>query len=525
MLLGDIVRVGARHRPNDEALIFASAAVTYGELNQAVNRTAHALAASGVGRGDRVAALGRNSFEYVQLYFALAKLGAMLVPLSFWHRTKELEYTIGDAEPKMVFVEPELTEPIRPVIESAGAAFETVQLPAQDGTDEQWRAFLARAWSDAEPQVEIDRRDAHMILYTSGTTGRPKGAVLSHARTVDDAFAMALTMGIKPSDTFLNYFPSFHVANWDHMKLYLLVGARTVVLREFDEDAVLEAIERHRPTIMLGVPTMFHSLLGHPAFEQTDISSVRLIYYGAYDPSDVMQRTAEAFGAVDGSAQLLHTYGLTEAGPFVCACQPEEVFAHWGSIGLPCPGVEVVLLDDDQHEVPVGEPGEICVRGPRMTEYWRKPQETAAALAGDWLHTGDMAVRDAEGYFTIVDRKKDMIRSGGQNVYSKEIEDCLSLHDSVDEVAVIGLPDPIYEERICAVIVPMAGVEPSDELAEELRAYVRSTLAGYNTPKDVRFVTELPKNAVGKTQKHRLREQFGSMFDADPRHRQAVSSD
>jgi acyl-CoA synthetase (AMP-forming)/AMP-acid ligase II len=525
MLLGDIIRVNARHRPDDEALIYDSGPVTYAELNRGVNRVAHALVARGVGHGDRVAVLGRNSLEYVQLYFALGKLGAMLVPLSFWHRTRELTYTVADSEPGMIFVEPELMEPIRPVIEETAHPMEFVALPSQDGDDADWAAFVAAGASDEEPDAEVSPGDAHMILYTSGTTGQPKGAVLSHRRTVEDAFSMALSMGINSSDTFINYFPSFHVANWDHMKLYLLVGARTVVLREFDEDAVLAAIERHRPTIMLGVPTMFHSLLGHPQFKDTDISSVRLIYYGAYDPSDVMQRTAEAFGALDGSAQLLHTYGLTEAGPFVCFCPPDEVFAHWGSIGRPCPGVEVALLDDDQNEVAVGEPGEICVRGPRMTGYWRKPAESEAALAGDWLHTGDMAVRDADGYFMIVDRKKDMIRSGGQNVYSKEIEDCLSLHDSVDEVAVIGLPDEVYEERICAVIVPMPSVEAGDELAEELKAYVRGSLAGYNCPKEVRFVEELPKNAVGKTQKHRLREQFGSTFTGAPRQRQPIQRD
>lgn len=513
MLLGDIIRLQARHRPDDEALIFDEEVVTFAVLNQAVNRTANALAACGVGRGDRVAALGKNSFEYVQLYFALAKLGAMLVPLSFWHRTRELSYAVKDSEPKMLFVDPELLDPIVPVIEEAGEALKIVMLPGLDGDDGEWRALLAGA-SDQEPQATVAPEDAHMILYTSGTTGMPKGAVLSHRRTVSDAFSMALSMGIRPSDTFLNYFPSFHVANWDHMKLYLLVGARTVVLREFDEDRVLEAIGRHRPTILLGVPTMFHGLLGHPDFAQTDISSVRLIYYGAYDPSDVMQRTAEAFGTLDGRAELLHTYGLTEAGPFVCACQPDQMATHWGSIGLPCPGVEVVLLDDEGQEVPVGEPGEICVRGPRMTEYWRKPEETKAALAGGWLHTGDMAIRDQEGYFTVVDRKKDMIRSGGQNVYSKEIEDCIALHDSVDEVAVIGLPDPVYEERVCAVIVAMQGVQPDEELAQEIKTYVRASLAGYNTPKDIRFVEQLPKNAVGKVQKHRLRDQFGSMFES-----------
>ena len=178
-----------------------------------------------------------------------------------------------------------------------------------------------------------------------------------------------------------------------------------------------------------------------------------LLYYGAYDPSGIMARTAEVFGAREGRIEMAHTYGLTEGGPFVTLCPPADLFSHWGSIGRPLPGIEVALLDEAGEEVAPGRAGEICFRGPRMSGYWRKPEESAAALEGGWLHSGDVAITDEDGFLTIVDRKKDMIRTGGQNVYSKQIEDCLLLHEAVQDVAIIGLPDPEFEERVCAVVV------------------------------------------------------------------------
>jgi acyl-CoA synthetase (AMP-forming)/AMP-acid ligase II len=298
------------------------------------------------------------------------------------------------------------------------------------------------------------------------------------------------------------------------MKMFHIMGARVILLPQFDAAEVLRLLPVERVSVVLGVPTMLNELLNHESFPATDVSSVRLLYYGAYDPSGIMSRTAEVFGAREGRIEMAHTYGLTEGGPFVTLCPPADLFAHWGSIGRPMPGVEVALLDESGADVPAGQAGEICFRGPRMSGYWRKPEATEAALEGGWLHTGDVAIADEEGFLTIVDRKKDMIRTGGQNVYSKQIEDCLLLHEAVQDVAIIGLPDPAYEERVCAVVVLKQPERSSELLKQQLQDYVRGELAGYNTPRDVIFVEELPKNAVGKTQKHLLREQFGSMFDS-----------
>jgi fatty-acyl-CoA synthase len=512
--LADIVRLNARHRGEREAILFEDERITYGDLWEGIERVAAALAAAGIGKGDRVAVLARNSPQYVELYFAVAKIGAMLVPLSFWQRSPELAYVLGDAEPALVLAEPEFLERLAPAFEQAGCEAPLITMIGPDREDAEWRTFLGRGEATPVPEVEILPEDPHMILYTSGTTGRPKGALLSHGRTVPDAFSMAMHLRLRPSDSFVNHFATFHAGNWDHVKLFCLVGACTVLVRDFDDDAVIDAIERHRPTVMHGVPTVFHRLLANPRWDEADLSCFRLVYYGAYDPSGVIGKIATSFGVDEGKTELLQTYGLTEGGPFVTICPPEDILDHWGSIGRPLAGVEVALLDDDEEEVPRGEAGEICIKGPRMSGYWRKPEATAAALAGGWFHTGDMAVADEHGFLSIVDRKKDMIRTGGQNVYSKEIEDLLTVHEKVDDVAVVGLPDPVYEELVCAVVVPARGEAPSEELAEELTAHVRENLAGYNTPKRVEFVEALPKNAIGKTEKQRLREQLGSIFDA-----------
>ncbi|HZZ47386.1 MAG TPA: AMP-binding protein [Pseudonocardia sp.] len=503
MLVHDLIHHNARSRGSSVALIVEGHEYTYAELRGLIEVTAGALAARGIGHGDRVAVLGKNGIEYVQLYFATAMLGAILVPLNFWHRAPEHAYTIGDSEPALWFVESAYEEVSRQA-RAEHPELPVLSLPGPEDDRADWESFIAS--STALSTVAVDENDPHLILYTSGTTGKPKGAMLSHRRTVDDGLAMAATLRANDHDVFMNYFPPFHVGNWDHMKPFLLMGATVILLREFDPDVVLELLPRHRVSVVLGVPTMLNALITHPRFPDIDLSSVRLLYYGAYDPSGIMDRTADAFGARQGKVHMAHTYGLTEAGPFVTWCPPEDVFDRWGSIGRAMPGVDVALLDDNGDEVAQGEPGEICVRGPRMSGYWRNPVATELALAGDRLHTGDIAVADPDGFLTIVDRKKDMIRSGGQNVWSKEVEDCLSRHPDVTDVAVIGLPDAEYEERVVAIIVPEQDGSPA--LADELAEFVRSQLAGYNTPKRIHFVTEFPRTAVGKIQKHVLREMF-----------------
>jgi acyl-CoA synthetase (AMP-forming)/AMP-acid ligase II len=510
MHVGDIIRQHAVNLPGQMALISGRDRLTYQALNARINRLANALLRWGIRREDRVAAAGRNSTDYFCLYFATAKIGAILVPMSFWYRADEFRYVLENAEPALLLHEAEFGPVLSEAQALANLSIPMLEIPAFDQTAAAGSAWdlLLRDASDAEPEVQPGPDWPHMILYTSGTTGRPKGAVLSHGRTVQDGFNIAVALRIRQTDTFINFFPPFHVGNWDQQKMFLVAGATVVLVPQFEAGNVLSLVEREKVTVILGVPTMLLALMNHPDLEATDTSSVRLIYYGAYDPNRVLDRIADHFGAREGRIEMMHHFGLTEAGPFVACCPAEHVFEKWGSIGRGIPGVEVAVVAEDGRRVKPGEPGELLVKGPMMSGYWRNEQATAQAIIDGWLNTGDIVVTDDEGFMWVVDRKKDMIRSGGQNVYSKEVEDCLSGHPAVADVGVIGLDDPIYEEMVCAVVVLRPGHQPSPALEADIAGFVRQRKAGYNTPKKVFFRDALPKNAVGKILKHVLRAEY-----------------
>ncbi|MBX3579505.1 MAG: AMP-binding protein [Rhizobiaceae bacterium] len=505
MDVGDIVRLNAVSIPDKIALVCGETRLSYGALNERINRVANALLALGVKAGDRVAMLGYNSSEFVCLYFATAKVGAMLVPMSFWHRAEELRYVLVDCEPVLILHEPSFGGIIAAAAQDLPAR--PMAVSSERATVAEWEK-LVTGMSAAEPPRIDAARHPHMIVYTSGTTGRPKGAIIGQPRTVADALSVSGVLGVRQNDVFINYFPPFHVGNWDHQKLFMIVGATVVLQTQFDAPKALATIEAEGVSVLLGVPAMFNALMNDPAFSRTDLSSLRLIYYAAYDPSGIMGRIADLFRAREGGIEMAHVYGLTEGGAFVTACRSHDVFAHWGSIGRAVPGIEVALIDAEGNRVVGAGQGEICVRGPMMDGYWRRPEETAETLAGGWLHTGDIAEANADGFLWIIDRKKDMIRSGGHNVYSKEVEDTIAQHEAVADTAVIGLDDPVYEELVCAIVVLKPGFTAGDAMADDLREFVRTRKAGYNVPRRIHFLEALPKNAVGKTQKHVLRDEF-----------------
>lgn len=517
-LVGDILRLHATHRADDPALVFRDRTYGFGELNRLTNRIAAALGELGLTRGDRVVVLAKNSADYVALYFATAKLGLVLVPLSFWQRGSELARVIDEVTPALALREDDLAGLMDEALEIAthtpplfGFGLRAPSGPAED--------TLPRLTGDGlredEPDAGATGEDPHLIIFTSGTTGVPKGAVLSQKRTVDDALASALSLTIASSDTFLAMFPAFHVGLWDHVKLYLLVGARTILLREFDEVQALHAIEEQGTTVILSAPVMWRRIIDAAAPRRPDLSSIRLAFLGGATDRTT-EEVIDLLGAREGRTKLAHQYGQTEAGPFICLCDPQHVFAKWGSIGRPLPGVDVVLLDEDDQPCADGRPGEICVRGPSMTGYWHNPEETARALRGGWLHTGDIAVRDSDGFYFIVDRKKEMIRSGGQNIYCKQVEQQIRGHEAVSDVAVVGVPDDLYGESVLAAVVLAAGAEPVDHTADEIREYVRRNIAGYNVPRYVVFEDELPRNAVGRVLKHVMRDTYRHLGTAGP---------
>lgn len=505
LLLGDILRRNAASRAfrDKTALIFGDRRTTYAALNEQANRLANALIGLGVRKGDRVAVLGRNSDLYVAIYFALAKSGAIAVPVNFWYRTEEIRYTLSQSEASLFLVERRFVE----VAETAADPRAIRILRYDDGGGESDLTRLMAGADPAEPTVEVCEDDPHIILYTSGTTGFPKGATLTHKNHYVHAMSLALSTGNVTEDVGAVIYPLFHTGGPDCLVLpHFLVGATLVVLDGGDPKVILEATERHRITNLFCVPTVWRRLLR--ALEETDVSSVRRCL-GSSDtfPPDLLDRILSRF-----HADVYVTYGLTEAGCILTVCRlTREDRSKIGTVGRPMPAAEVRVVDPAGRDVRAGEVGEVVARGPAiMAGYWNMPEKTAEAMRGGWLHSGDLARWDADGYLSIAGRAKDVIISGGENIYPAETERVLKEIADVRDAAVVGVPDREWGESVLAVIVPEEGAALSPE---DVIAFVRARLAGFKKPRYVEFVDTLPvTTATGKVQKAALREQFKKKY-------------
>jgi len=502
--LSDIVSANARQVPDLPALIFKDREYTWADFKSKTDGICRGLSRQGVVQGTRVAILDRNSDDFVFLGYALAQMGAMLVPINMWNRASEVRYVLNNCQPRILVVSDEF----RALANEALVGLEISPIIVSRGTlspgDINWTE-IEDGPRDTDVSSPNSWDDPHLVLFTSGTTGRPKGALISHRRSVIDGLAAAGPFGIRRCDRLYCYLPLFHTGAWDYLKLYFMNQGSVVLVERFDANEAVQLIEKYRCNALFGVPLVLREITEAPNWNKSDMSSVRLIAYGSYDPSNFLEVTLEKFRQQGASSvQALLPYGLTEAGPFVSIARPHESHNHSNSLGTPVPGVSVVLLDDDCHEVPIGQIGEICVRSPAlMNGYLNMPEATAEAFRGGWLHTGDLARQDVDGFLHMVDRKKDMIRTGGENVYAKEVEQVLIQHPSVADCAVVGLFDADFGEQVVAVVVIRTGETVN---AEEIQAYVRLKIAGFKTPKRVVFMDELPKTPVGKISKNTLRE-------------------
>ena len=502
-LLSDIVADNLRWCPEAPALIFADRTRSWAEFAADMTRLQRGLAAQGVGRGSRVAMLDRNSDDYVLLGYALAGMGAVLVPVNMWLRAAEIAYILNNCQPTLVIVSDEF---LAAAEEALGQLFDRPRLIVRGAArpgDPSWQD-LQSAPEDQPVSRPESWDDPHLILYTSGTTGRPKGAIISHRRSVLDALNALPVFGIRPAERFFCYMPLFHTGAWDYLKLYFMRRGSALVMERFEPESAVTQIARHRCNGMFGVPIVLRQMTEAKAWAGADLSSMRLIAYANYDPSSLILKIVEAFrerGAHE--IGIANAYGLTEGGPYICILPPEEALTRPLSIGKPVPGVQVALLDDAMREVPQGALGEICIRSPAlMSGYLNRPDATAEAFAGGWLHSGDLGRVDEEGFVHLVDRKKDMIRSGGENIFAKEVEQTLVSHPGVRDCAVVGMPDVDYGERVVAAVVTET-VEPVTEAA--LIAFVRERIAGFKAPKQIVFLDELPKTPAGKIKKHEIR--------------------
>ena len=486
----------ALRTPERKALHFEGRTWTYGEMQAAIADCAARLSALGVTKGERVAFLGLNQPMFFFSMFATARLGAIFVPLNFRLTGPELAFMIEDSGAAILIVDAHHAPTIAPVREQLAQL--RGLLPAEDEAN--WTTSPAAA-----PQVAVDEDDVAMIMYTSGTTGRPKGAMLTHGNFWwNNANAMH-AMDFWQDDVTLTAAPIFHIGGLNVTTLGTFQKGGLVVLhRAFDPGRALAEIAAHRVTTMFGVPAMYLFMAHHPTFATTDLSSVRVFVVGGAPCPLPVLKLYEARGVM-----IQQGYGLTETAPMVTILAPEFALHKVGSSGKPALFTEVKLVDAEGKAVL--EPrrqGEVLVRGPNVTPgYWRRPEATSQAINVDgWFRTGDAAYFDEEGVLTISDRIKDMIISGGENVYPAEVESALMRHPAIAEVAVIGEPDPHWGEQVVAI----AAIKPGQTLTiEELRAYAGESLARYKLPRRLEIIAALPRNATGKILKYRLREMFG----------------
>jgi long-chain acyl-CoA synthetase len=473
------------------SLAFEGREMTNVEQRRLASRAGAALARLGVGPGDRVVVMLPNCPEVLQAYAAILRLGAVVVPVIFLLSPEEVRHILADSGAKLLITSPELAWKADgwtgPVVLVGGEATGAVR----------WDDLVERGPDELAAVGRADH-DLAVILYTSGTTGRPKGVALSHDNLAANARAAASRYELDRARWSLAVLPLSHSYGLTMMNAGHLLGTRGVLLRWFTPDAVLEAIQRYRTQSMAGVPTMYVYLLNVPDADRYDTSSMLVWGSGAAPlPLEIVEPFEKRFGG-----RLLEGYGLTEAGPVVSSHRSSGP-RRLGSVGQPLPGVEVQIVDDDDRPLPAGEVGEICVRGPSvMLGYYGMPEETAAALRGGWLHTGDMGRLDGDGFLFIVERKKDLIIRGGFNIYPREVEEVLYAHPGVAEAAVIGIRDALMGEDVVAFVVPRPGTGAT---AEEIIAFCQTRLARFKCPKTIRFTDALPKSPVGKILRKELR--------------------
>ena len=479
--LADTVRAHA----DRVAVRVDDATTTYAELDEASARVAGMLRQRGFKPGDRVGIMQPNVAEFAVTYYGVLRAGGVVVPMNPLLKRREVAYYLSDSGAGLIFAWHQFADEARGGAEHADAEAIVVD-PASFGD------LLASAAPDQE-MADRDGEDTAVLLYTSGTTGQPKGAELTHANLTSNAEVVRTDLiRPRPEDVIFGGLPLFHAFGQTcTLNVAVSSGACLTMLPRFAADHALRIIAEHGVTVFEGVPTMYVALLAEPDRAEYDVSALRLcISGGAALPVEVLRGFEKAFGCA-----VLEGYGLSETSP-VASFNLPDAERKPGSIGTPVSGVQMRVVDQDDHEVPQGEVGEIVIRGPNvMKGYWHRPEATAEAIRDGWFHSGDLARVDEDGYFFIVDRKKDLIIRGGYNIYPREIEEVLYEHPAVAEAAVIGVPHPALGEEVGAAVTLKAGASVT---AEELRDHVKSLVAAYKYPRHVWIVDVLPKGPTGK---------------------------
>ncbi|MEZ5652683.1 MAG: acyl-CoA synthetase [Burkholderiaceae bacterium] len=510
--LGDLLRRTAARLPDKAAIVCGDHHWSYAEFDAICNRLANGLAGAGVQTGERVAVLSRNSHAFAALRFALARLGAVLVPINFMLNAQEIAYILGHSGATRLAVGPDMVELGRAAGALADDVRELIWLPGEQAAQapDGMRDFDSLLVDDErEPMVAVEGASLLQIIYTSGTESLPKGAMLTHESVLWQYTSCIVEGEIDEGDRMLHALPLYHCAQLDvFLGPAVYVGATSVITGAPTPENILGLIARHGLNSFFAPPSVWIALMRSPIWEKTELGGLNKGYYGAsIMPVPVLLELAERLPAL----RLWNFYGQTEIAPLATVLKPHEQLTRAGSAGRAALNVETRVVDAAMRDVAPGEIGEIVHRSPQLLQgYFHDDERTAAAFEGDWFHSGDLAVRDADGYITVVDRKKDMIKTGGENVASREVEEAIYRYEAVSEVAVIGLAHPYWIEAVTAIVVPKPDGGFTDEA---LLAHCREALAHYKVPKRVIVTDSLPKNPSGKLLKRELRELYKNLYD------------
>lgn len=507
---GDIMLRNATFHPNRDAFIHADRRVTFRQYNERVNRLINYLKDRGINNGDTIGVLSWNCLEYAEVCGAAGKGGFLLAPLNARASVNEIEYLVNDSRAVVLLVGPEFASALLALKPNLQKVKYMICLEKTNGFED-YNQIQANYTAD-EPDVQkVDDDSPMLLIYTSGTTGVPKGALYTQGRWREDTLSHSIEMPIESEDKGLLIMPYYHIAGVVWHSAFFYQGACNVIMKAFEPRETLETIERERITNISLVPTHIAALLNFLEFNKYDTSSLKRVkYVGSPIPLALLKKAIRTWGPI-----FIQGYGQTESGPIVTflkekehdvldkpAVQQKKLL----SCGRPALDVQVRIVDDKGLDVPVGDNGEIIVRSRHiMKGYWNNPEETAKTIVDGWLHTRDIGRFDEDGYIYIVDRKNDMIISGGENIYPREVEDVMCLHTAVLECAVIGIPDPKWIEAVHAVVVLKKDVTAT---SDELIDFCKKNLARYKAPKSIEIVSELPKSATGKILKTELRRKW-----------------